>query len=182
MSKIGKKLIVIPDNVDVKINDGLLEFKGKNGNLNLKIPPFIKIDIKDKTIIFTPENDLKQTISNWGTIRALSNNAIIGLTQGFEKILEIEGIGYSANMEGNTLVLNIGFSHPIKFISPEGVKIFVEKNTIKISGLNKALVGETAAEIRAFRKPEPYKGKGIRYQKEIIRRKAGKKMAGTTAK
>jgi len=180
MSKIGKKPIVIPDNVSVKINDGFLEFKADGNTVNLKILPYIKTEIKDKLISFAPENNSKQARANWGTIRSLAYNAIIGLTQGFNKILEIEGIGYRANMEGNTLVLNLGLSHPLKFIPPEGVKISVEKNVIKISGIDKALVSQAAAKIKSFKKPEPYKGKGIKYQGEIIRRKAGKKVAGTT--
>jgi len=179
MSKIGKKSIIIPDNVETKVIDGFLELKSDSGNINLKIPQDIKIEIKDKNIVFAPENNLRATRANWGTIRSLTNNAIIGLTQGFHKILEIEGIGYRANMEGETLVLNLGFSHPIKFTAPKGVKISVEKSAIKISGFDKILVGEVAAKIRAFKKPEPYQGKGIRYQKEVIRRKQGKKVAGT---
>ena len=180
MSKIGKKQIIIPDNVEVEISGGFLKFKGNKGTTNLKILPYIKTEIKDKSIFFTPENNSKQARANWGTIRSLAHNAIIGLTEGFGKVLEIEGIGYRANMEGNNLVLNLGLSHPIKINPPEGIKISVEKNVIKISGIDKALVGQIAAKIKAFKKPEPYKGKGIRYQGEIIRRKAGKKVAGTT--
>jgi len=179
MSKIGKKLIIIPDNVETKVNGGFLELKSNSGSISLKIPQDIKIEIKDKNIVFAPANNLRTTRVNWGTIRSLTNNAIIGLTQGFNKILEIEGIGYRANMEGETLVLNLGLSHPIKFLTPKGIKISVEKNVIKISGFDKTLVGEVAAKIRAFKKPEPYQGKGIRYQKEVIRRKEGKKVAGT---
>ncbi len=180
MSKIGKKSINVPDNVQVKIGGGSLEFNGSNGSLSIKIPSYIKTEIRDKTVSFYPENSSKETRAKWGTIRALASNAIIGVTKGFEKVLEVEGIGYRANMEGNILILSIGFSHPIKFNPPEGIKISVEKNSIKISGFDKALVGQVAAQIRAFKKPEPYKGKGIRYQGEIIRRKAGKKMAATT--
>lgn len=179
MSKIGKKSIIIPDSVEAKITDGFLELKSVQGSINLKILPWIEAEIKDKTILFSPENNSKQARANWGTIRSLAYNAIIGLTEGFKKILEMEGIGYRASLEGNVLVLNLGFSHPVRFTPPEGIKISVEKNTImKVSGIDKALVGETAAKIRAFKKPEPYKGKGIRYQGEIIRRKAGKKVAG----
>lgn len=116
-------------------------------------------------------------MANWGTMRALVNNAIIGVDRGFEKVLKIEGIGYKANLDGNSLILNIGFSHVVKFNTPEGIKIVVEKNIIKISGIDKNLVGQTAADIRAFKKPEPYKGKGIRYEGEIVKIKAGKKMA-----
>lgn len=178
MSKIGKKPIIIPDNVEVKMNDGFLELKSAAGILNFKILPHIDVKIENKIISFTPNNDSKQTRANWGTIRSLIFNAIVGLTQGFSKVLEIEGVGFKANMEGNTLVLNIGYSHPVKFISPENIKISTEKNAIKISGIDKFLVGETAAKIRTLKKPEPYKGKGIRYRGEVIRRKAGKKVAG----
>ena len=180
MSKIGKKQITIPDNIKVKISDGFLKFEGNGSTINLKILPHIKTGIKDKFIFFSPENNSKQARANWGTIRSLAYNAIVGLTGGFSKVLEIEGIGYRANMEGDTLVLNLGLSHLVKLTPQEGIKISVEKNVIKISGIDKALVGQIAAKIRAFKKPEPYKGKGIRYQGEIIRRKAGKKVAGTT--
>lgn len=179
MSKIGKKPIVIPDNVEVKINNGFLELKGAVGILNLKILPHINVKIENKIISFVPDNNSKQARANWGTIRSLTFNAVVGLTQGFNKVLEIEGVGFKVNMEGNILVLNIGYSHPVKFIPPENIKISTEKNTIKISGIDKFLVGETAAKIRALKKPEPYKGKGIKYRGEIIRRKAGKKVAGT---
>ncbi len=182
MSKIGKKPIVIPNNVEVKINDGFLDFKGSNGASKIKIPSYIKAEIKEGNILFSPENNSKQARANWGTIRSLAYNAIVGLTEGFSKNLEVEGIGYRANMEGENLVLNLGLSHPIKFTPPQGIKISAEKNTIKISGIDNALVGQVAAKIRAFKKPEPYKGKGIKYQGEIIRRKAGKKVAGTTTK
>jgi large subunit ribosomal protein L6 len=178
MSKIGKKPIIIPDNVSVETNGGFLELKSGNNVLKIKILPFIKTEFKDKTVLFNPENDSKQAMANWGTIRALVNNAVIGITSGFQKKLEIEGVGYRVNMEGDNLVLSIGYSHPVKFIPPEGVKISVDKNVITVSGIDKALVGETAAKIRAVKKPEPYKGKGIKYQGELIRRKAGKKVAG----
>ncbi len=180
MSKIGKKPIAILEGVEVKVDDGFLNLKGNNGNLSFKIPKSIKTEIKDGEITFSPENDLRGTKALWGTIRALANNAVIGLTSGFEKKLKIEGVGYKANMEGETLVLNLGLSHPIKFTPIDGVKVSVDKNIIKVSGFDKAAVGQAAAKIRAFKKPEPYKGKGIMYQDEIIRRKAGKKVAGTT--
>jgi large subunit ribosomal protein L6 len=180
MSKVGKKPIIIPDSVEAKISDGFLEFKGKNGGASLKILPYIKAEIKDKSISFVPENNSKQARANWGTIRSLAYNAIVGLTEGFSKVLEIEGVGYRVSMEGDTLVLNVGLSHPIKFISPKGIEISVQKNIIKVSGSDKGLVGQTSAKIRSFRKIEPYKGKGIKYQGEIARRKAGKKVVGTT--
>ena len=175
MSKIGKKPIIIPDNVEVKENGGVLEFKGIGGVLKIKILPYIKIEIKENNLLFSPENNLKQARANWGTIASLARNAISGVSKDFNKNLEIEGVGYRAAMDGDVLVLNIGLSHPVKFSPPEGIKISVEKNVIEVSGVNKDLVGRIAAKIRAFKKPEPYKGKGIRYQGEIIRRKAGKK-------
>jgi len=178
MSKIGKKPIIIPEGVDVKIEGDFLRVKGKNGELSVKINSGVNIDLKDKEIILTVVDKLKQSRANWGTMRALINNAIIGVNEGFSKILEIEGVGYRGTMEGEKLVLNLGFSHPVKVTPSKGIKIAVEKNTIKISGIDKFLVGQTAAEIRAFKKPEPYKGKGIRYQGEVIKRKEGKKAAG----
>jgi len=178
MSKIGKKPIIIPEGVDVKIEGDFLRVKGKNGELSVKINSGVNIDLKDKEIILTVVDKLKQSRANWGTMRALINNAIIGVNEGFSKILEIEGVGYRGTMEGEKLVLNLGFSHPVKVTPSKGIKIAVEKNTIKISGIDKFLVGQTAAEIRALKKPEPYKGKGIRYQGEVIKRKEGKKAAG----
>ncbi|KKR88869.1 MAG: 50S ribosomal protein L6 [Candidatus Wolfebacteria bacterium GW2011_GWA2_42_10] len=179
MSKIGKKPINIPQEVEIKIHGNVLEFKGKNGSLRVEILPFIKAELKDNTLSFDVVNDSRQAKANWGTTRALAQNAIIGVKDGFSKILEIEGVGYKVSAEGNNLTFNIGFSHPVKFIPPEGIKISVEKNIIKVSGIDKALVGKTAAEIRSLKKPEPYKGKGIKYRGEIIRRKEGKKAAAT---
>lgn len=180
MSKIGKRPIIIPEGVDVKMSGDIFIFKGKNGESSLKIMSGVKVNIQDGKIIVSILDDSQQSKANWGTMRALMNNAIIGVSKGFEKILEIEGVGYRASMEGNNLSLNIGFSHPVKVAPREGIKIAVEKNTIKISGINKFLVGQTAVEIRALKKPEPYKGKGIKYQGEIIKRKEGKKAAGAT--
>ncbi|MCL5004449.1 MAG: 50S ribosomal protein L6 [Patescibacteria group bacterium] len=180
MSKIGKRPIAIPEGVDVKVNGDVLNVKGKLGELSLKILDGTKVEIQDNKIVVSPLNENKQTIANWGTMAALANNAVIGVKDGFEKILEIEGVGYRAAMEGNNLVLSIGFSHPVKMAPREGVKIAVEKNTIKISGIDRFLVGQMAAEIRAKKKPEPYKGKGIKYKGEVIRRKEGKKAAGAT--
>ena len=181
MSKIGKKPILVPEGVDVKIENQSVEIKGKEGIITLLVLPFINIDVKDKVISITPSEDKAQAKANWGTMRALLQNAVTGVNSGFTKELEIQGVGYRAIMEGNTLVLSVGYSHPVKFESPEGIKIVVEKNTVKISGFDKAIVGETAAKIRAVRKPEPYLGKGIRYKGEVVKMKAGKKVAGATA-
>lgn len=184
MSKIGRKPVPISSGVGVKIADNKLEFEGKEGSLILPLLPYIKAEIKTgadgNELVFSKENDMKQARANWGTMASLAKNAIQGVSQGFSKTLEIEGIGFKASVQGNTLILNVGFTHPIKMEAPAGIKIVVEKNTIKISGFDKALVGEMAANIRKVKKPEPYKGKGIRYQGEVVRRKAGKKVVGAT--
>src|SRR3990167_5151704 len=153
MSKIGKKPIIIPKTVNVEINDGVLKAKGKNGEITLKILPFVKLELKDGVISVNIENNSRVAGTNWGTMRSLIQNAIIGVENGFSKILEIEGVGYKAAMEGDNLILNIGFSHQVKIAPPSGIKILVEKNTIKLSGIDKFLVGETAAKIRAMKKP-----------------------------
>lgn len=182
MSKVGKKPISIPPGVEVKINNNnSLEIKGKEGTLMLAILPHTKIDLANNQITVTSEGEDKQSRANWGTMRALAQNAVTGVIAGFVKELEIQGVGYRATMEGNTLVLNVGFSHQVKFPSPEGIKLAVEKSFIKVSGTDKNLVGATAAKIRAIKKPEPYKGKGIRYKGEVVKLKAGKKVAGATA-
>ncbi|MBI2514997.1 50S ribosomal protein L6 [Candidatus Wolfebacteria bacterium] len=177
MSKIGKRPITIPDGVEVKIEKENLIFRGPAGSLTFRIPLFIKAEVKDKKIFFNKENDIKQTRANWGTIRSLAQNAVTGVKSGFEKNLELEGVGYRVTMEGETLVLNIGYSHPIRFNPPEGIKISIAKNTIKVSGIDKNLAGRTAAQIKARKPVEPYKGKGIHYTGEYVRRKAGKKVA-----
>lgn len=170
---------MIPQGVEVKNNDGVLEFSGKEGKLTLKTLPFTKVEIKDGSIIVGSEGVHKQARANWGTMASLIKNKIEGVLNGFSKILELEGIGFRVSMEGANIVLNVGFSHPVKYTPPAGVKVVVEKNSIKISGPDKALVGEVAAQIRRIWPPEPYQGKGIRYKGEVVRRKAGKKVAGT---
>jgi len=176
MSKIGKKSIKIPEGFAVQIKDGEIIFKGKNGEAVLRILPYIKAELKDGELNFSLLAQSKRARSNWGTIRSLSQNVVQGLTQGFEKVLVLEGVGYRAVKEGNDLILTLGFSHPVRYTPPKGINFEVEKNSVlTIKGFDKALVGQTAAEIRAFKKPEPYKGKGIHYVNEVIRRKAGKK-------
>ncbi len=178
MSKLAKKPIVIPEGVEVKEAAGTLQVKGKQGALELKLPPFIFAELRDKEALLKPSASHKQALANWGTAAALLKNAIQGVAGGFSKSLEIEGVGFRATMEGNSLVLNVGFTHPAKFTPPAGIKIAVEKGTITVSGIDKNLVGLAAAKIRKIKKPEPYKGKGIRYKGEVIRRKEGKKVAG----
>jgi len=181
MSKIGKQLIVIAEGAKVHESGGKLVFEGPRGELSVKILPSVKYEISDGKISFSVTEDSKQAISNWGTMRALSANALMGVISGYIKELEIEGVGYRATLEGKDLVLNIGYSHPVRIAAPAGITFSVEKNSIKIAGIDKYLVGQSAANVRAMKKPEPYKGKGIRYKGEVIRRKSGKKVAGTTA-
>jgi large subunit ribosomal protein L6 len=180
MSKIGSKPIVIPGGVTVTNENGFFVVKGKLATLKVAELPFVKSEIKEGAIHLTIASAKKQARANWGTLGANVKNAIVGVTTGFTKSLEIQGIGFKAAMEGANLSLNVGFSHPVKFTTPEGIKIVVEKAFIRVSGSDKYLVGQTAAEIRKIKKPEPYQGKGIRYVGEQVRRKAGKKVAGAT--
>ncbi len=182
MSKIGKQPINIPSNVNIEFSENIIKVKGPQGELSLKIPPVIGIQKKDNQLIISLKSgdNIKDNVAIWGTTRSLINNMIKGAVNKFEKKLELEGVGYKAQLQGRDLVLNLGYTHPINFKCPEGIEFKVEKNIITVSGINKELVGRVAAEIRALRKPEPYKGKGIRYVGEIIRRKSGKK-AITTA-
>lgn len=176
MSKLAKKPILIPEGIEVAKKDGILEFKSKTGALKVKILNFTEVEISDRQLSIKGLQTHKQAKANLGTMASLIKNALAGVQNGFTKVLELEGIGFRASMEGNTLTLSLGFSHPIKFVPPADVKITLEKNQIKVSGADKALVGQVAADIRKIKKPEPYKGTGIRYQGEVIRRKAGKKV------
>lgn len=175
MSRLAKKPIILPEGVTAKVEARSISFKGSKGEASVQILPMIQVALEPEGFRVTTARNEKQARANLGTMCALLANAIEGVTNGFEKILEIEGVGYKANMEGSTLVLALGFSHPVRFPVPAGITMVTEKNTIKISGLNKELVGKTAAQIRNLKKPEPYKGKGIRYKGEVIRRKTGKK-------
>lgn len=175
MSRVGKKPILIPGGVEVKITGDIVMIKGPKGELQEEIRPEIKAEIKRNEIIITPHKETKRTKAFWGLTRALLFNMIKGVTEGYEKKLKLEGVGYRANLKGEGLVLQVGFSHPVKIKQPEGIKFSVEKNSIIVSGINKEQVGQIAAKIRAVRPAEPYKGKGIIYEGEQIRRKAGKK-------
>lgn len=184
MSRIGKKPILIPKGVEVKIEKDLFLVKGPKGELTLKIHPHVSVFLEDGTIKITVKNpEIKEDKALWGLYRSLIKNMILGVTSGFEKKLEINGVGYKAQVSGEKLILHVGFSHPVDFLIPRSVAITVDKNVISVSGIDKQLVGETAARIRAIRPPEPYKGKGIKYIDEVIRRKAGKaaKAAGGSA-
>ncbi|MFA7245450.1 MAG: 50S ribosomal protein L6 [Candidatus Magasanikbacteria bacterium] len=175
MSRIGKQIINIPAGVTVNIKDANIEVKGPKGTLVRQIDPRIKITMADNTLTVDVENkEEKKEKSLWGTYGAHLKNMILGVTTGFKKQLEINGVGYKVAMKGKDLQLEVGFSHPVIFKMPEAVVASVEKNLITLESYNKETLGATAAEIRSIRKPEPYKGKGIKYIEEIIRRKAGK--------
>lgn len=179
MSKIGRRPIEIPEGVTVEVNGREVKVSGKLGVLTSPILPGVDIKIEDGSIILTVNDSKKQAIANWGTTAALIKNTIDGVINGYKKDLEIQGVGLKAALNGKTLVLNLGFSHTIEYVPAEGVEVTVDKGVfISVSGIDKALVGQVAAEIRAFKKPEPYQGKGIRYVGEKVRRKQGKKVAG----
>jgi large subunit ribosomal protein L6 len=178
MSRIGKQPISVGEKVTVKLDGKLVDVKGPKGNLQYTINEGVNAEVSGKEINVTveKEND-KKLRSLWGLTRTLINNMVVGVTDGFEKDLEFNGVGYKAAVSGNTLTLNLGYSHPIDYNLPKGVEAKVLKNVITISGCSKELVGFVAAKVRSFRPPEPYKGKGIKYQNEVIIRKAGKTSA-----
>ncbi len=175
MSKIGKQPIIIPDGVEVKISGNLILAKGPKGELKREIPVEIKAELADKKILVTPARQTKRTAALWGLTRQLLANMATGVSQGFEKKLELQGVGYKVALQGKDLNLNLGFSHPITFPAVPGIEFKVEKNIISVSGIDKELVGQIAADIRKLKKPEPYKGKGVRYVGEKVKIKAGKK-------
>ncbi|WP_291947098.1 50S ribosomal protein L6 [Campylobacter sp.] len=174
MSRIGKQPVSIPSGVEVKLEGNLLKFKKGNLAKELDTKANVNIEIKEGQILFSPKGEDRQSRAYWGTYRALTQNIIIGLTDGFSKTLEINGVGYKAALKGKVLELALGFSHPINYAIPEGIEINVEKNNIIVKGSDKQVVGQVAAQIREFRPPEPYKGKGVKYSDERIIRKAGK--------
>ena len=182
MSRIGKKPIPIPEDVEVEITDSTVKVKGPKGELQREILSEIKVEKKGREILVMPGQETKRTKAFWGLVRALIFNMVKGVKEGYEKKLEIEGVGYRAKLEGEDLVLQVGFSHPVKIKQEEGIKFSVEKNIITVLGIDKELVGQVAAKIRAVRPPEPYKGKGIKYLGEYVQRKAGKKVASAEGK
>jgi len=177
MSRIGKKEIIIPSQVEVKIKGSKVEVKGPKGVLKMSTLSEINVEMKDNVISFSPKKDDLKSKAYWGLTRTLVNNMIEGVSKGFEKKLEINGVGFRARLEGKKLILDVGFSHSIEVLAPEGIDFLVEKNAITVSGIDKELVGQVSAQIRRVRPPEPYKGKGIRYANEIIKLKVGKKAA-----
>jgi len=175
MSRIGKMPITIPKGVKVEINNNNIKISGERGTLEGSFHPDIQVKIEEDKIYVSRSSENKFHRSLHGLSRALINNMVKGVSSGFEKTLEIQGVGYRAVLEGEKMVLQIGYSHPIEVNTPKGIEFKVEKQKIiKVKGIDKQLVGETAAKIRSLRKPEPYKGKGIRYIDEVVRRKVGK--------
>ncbi|MEN9924326.1 50S ribosomal protein L6 [Novosphingobium sp. NPDC080210] len=176
MSRIGKVPVAIPAGVSAEVANGVLSVKGPKGTLTLTLRDEISYVVEDGRILVRPANDSKTARAFWGMQRTLVNNLVTGVTQGYTKVLEITGVGYRANAQGKNLKLQLGYSHDVDFAVPEGIEIKTPDNTtIEISGIDKQKVGQVAAEIRRWRKPEPYKGKGIKYRGEFIFRKEGKK-------
>jgi large subunit ribosomal protein L6 len=176
MSRIGKYPVAIPSGVTADIADGTLTVKGPKGALTLSLRDEISYTVEDGSILVKPANESRQARAFWGMQRTMVDNLITGVTQGYTKVLEITGVGYRANSQGSNLKLQLGYSHDVDFAIPEGIEIKTPDNTtIEISGIDKQKVGQVAAEIRRWRKPEPYKGKGIKYRGEYIFRKEGKK-------
>lgn len=183
MSRIGKLPVPLSDKVDLSISaDNVITVKGEKGSNSLQIHPNISVEKTDTELVVSRGSDIKSDRALHGLFRALINNMVVGVTEGYTKKLEIIGVGFRAAMNGEVLELNLGYSHPIFFVAPEGISIEVDTKSTKnpilvITGIDKELVGQVSAKIRSFRKPEPYKGKGIRYVGEQIRRKAGKSAA-----
>lgn len=175
MSRVGKKQIEIPNGVEVKVENKVVSVKGPKGLLNQELHPMVSVEINGNIVsVKVQDENNKSQRSLWGLFGSLLTNMIIGVTEGFSKKLEINGVGFKANATGKKLILNVGFSHPVEFDAPDGIDIKTEGNTITVSGIDKQVVGEIAAQIRKVKKPEPYKGKGIKYADEVIRKKAGK--------
>lgn len=174
MSRIGKLPIEIPAGVTITVDSDAIKVSGPKGENIVANNPDVTVTIEDNQVKVSRKNDSDKARASHGLVRTLVNNAITGVTKGFEKTLIVEGVGFRVNGGGSNLEMALGFSHPIKYQAPQGVDIKVDKMNITVSGINKQTVGQVAAEIRAFKKPEPYKGKGIRYSDEQILRKAGK--------
>jgi len=174
MSRVGKLPIKIPSGVTITVGSGDVVVKGPKGELTQFIVPGVKVEVKDDEAVVTPKDNSKTARSHHGLMRSLINNMVIGVTEGYEKKLEVNGVGFRVAVSNNELTMLLGFSHPVTYKAPEGVTITNDKMVITVSGINKQLVGQVAAEIRALKKPEPYKGKGIKYVGEQILRKAGK--------
>ena len=179
MSRVGRKVIAVPAGVKVSISETALEVQGPKGRLSTPVPPGIEFALQGQELTCRRANDERQQRAFHGLARALAHNAIKGVTEGFSKDLDIVGVGYRAQVEGNKVVFALGFSHPVEYMVPDGIKVAVEKQTrVTVSGIDRQKVGQVAAEIRRLRRPDPYKQKGIRYVGEVLKKKAGK--AGAT--
>ena len=175
MSRIGKKPVALPKGVTASVEGQTVKVKGPKGELSVKLVPEVSVSLDKHGVTVAPRKDAEKASQMWGLSRTLVNNLVVGVTEGFSQKLEIQGVGYRAAVQGKNLNLQLGFSHDVAYPIPEGITITAEKPTmLTVAGMNKQLVGQVAAEIRNYRKPEPYKGKGVRYQGEVIRRKAGK--------
>ena len=176
MSRVGSSAITIPADVTLSNDGGLIVVKGKNGELSTSLHSDVELSVADNVATLKPVRDTRQAKALWGTMRSNLNNMVVGVTEGFTRKLEINGVGYRAAMQGNKLVLSLGFSHPVEMEVPTGLKVAVENNTsVTITGADKQLLGQFASEVRAKRPPEPFKGKGVKYADEYIVRKEGKK-------
>lgn len=176
MSRIGRKPVALPAGVEITVDDNnLVTVKGPKGQLQEQVSKLINIEIKDNEVIFTRSSEDRNHRAQHGLARTLVNNMVVGVTDGYEKRMQLIGVGYRAEKKGNTLVMNLGFSHPVEMVDPEGITTEApDATTVVVKGIDKALVGNYAANIRSWREPEPYKGKGIKYENEVIRRKEGK--------
>lgn len=176
MSRIAKNPVVVPAGVELKLDGQSISVKGSNGQLSLDVHPSVEVKQEEGSLTFAARDGSKLARSLSGTTRSLVNNMVVGVTQGFQKTLQLQGVGYRAAAKGDTLNLVLGYSHPIDYVLPEGIKAETpNQTTVVVSGADKQTVGQVAAEIRAFRPPEPYKGKGVRYENEYVRRKEAKK-------
>ncbi|MEO1193076.1 MAG: 50S ribosomal protein L6 [Pseudomonadota bacterium] len=176
MSRVGKNPVAVPSGVDVNITADRIAVKGKLGQFDYPLPEEVQVERENGEITVKPVNDTAKARALWGTTRANIANMVIGVSTGFTKVLEITGVGYRAQVQGNTLVLQLGFSHDVNFPIPDGITVKCEKpTTVAVTGADKQQVGQICAKIRSYRPPEPYKGKGVRYSTEQIRRKEGKK-------
>lgn len=175
MSRIGKLPIQVPNGVTVSVASGEVQVKGPKGTLKQFVPEFLDVKVDGGVVVIERRGEAKQARANHGLMRALVRNMVVGVTQGFDKKLEVQGVGFRAEVKGKNLVMNLGYSHPIEYAIPQGIAISVDKQgAILVTGIDKQQVGQVAADIRAFRKPDSYKGKGIRYTGEYVRLKAGK--------
>lgn len=176
MSRIGRKPVALPAGVEVTVDEkNLVTVKGPNGQLQEQVSELIEVEVEGSEVILTRNSDAREERSQHGLARTLVNNMVIGVTEGYQKKLQLVGVGYRAEKKGNTLVMSLGYSHPVEMEDPEGITTEVPDNTtVVVKGTNKAVVGNYAANIRKWRVPEPYKGKGIKYENEVIRRKEGK--------